>query len=143
MSVNPKEIAGSKKPPLRLVPPVTAILQSRVMELGAGKYGPYNWREEPIRLSFYLEAILRHTLAKLDGENLDSESGMPHEAHVLADCSIILDALTAGTLIDDRPPAGGAAEVLLALMSGRSMEERREFFEKLHAKAKAMNDAQG
>lgn len=112
---NPKDRIGLTKPPLRLVPPAALIYMSRVMGLGADKYGPYNWREKAVRRTVYLEAALRHLLQALDGEDIDTESGMPHEAHAASCMAIVLDALAYGNLIDDRPVAGPAATLIAEL----------------------------
>lgn len=113
--VNPKDLLGLKKPPLRLVPAAAIIYMSRVMALGAEKYGPYNWRTKKIRRTVYLEAAMRHMIQALDGEDLDPESGMPHEAHAAACMGILLDALATGNLVDDRPTPGAAAELIREL----------------------------
>jgi hypothetical protein len=112
---NPKDRLGAKKPPLTLVPPALLIYTSRVMALGAAKYGPYNWREKKVRLTVYIEAAMRHLMALFDGEDTDPESGMPHSAHAAACMGIILDALATGNLIDDRPTKGAAARLLADL----------------------------
>lgn len=52
----------------------------------------------------YLNAMLRHIHATLDGEDKDPESGKSHLAHVSACCLILLDSAKYGNLIDDRPP---------------------------------------
>lgn len=113
--VNPKDLLGLKKPPLRLVPPAALLYMSRVMALGAEKYGPYNWRTKKIRRTVYLEAAMRHIVQALDGEDTDPESGMPHEAHAATCMGILLDALATGTLVDDRPTPGAAAELIREL----------------------------
>lgn len=82
------------------------------MELGAAKYGAYNWRSKKVRRMVYLAAALRHLAADLDGEEIDSESGQPHLAHALACMAILLDARSTGNLIDDRPPKGAAAQTI-------------------------------
>lgn len=112
---NPKDRLGLKKPAVRLVPPAGILQTSRAMELGAAKYGPYNWREKEVRLSVYLEAAMRHLMAKQDGEDLDPESGAPHEAHAAACMMIVLDAAAGGQLIDDRPKPGPAPALIKAL----------------------------
>jgi hypothetical protein len=112
-TTNPKDALGLRKPPLRLIPAPALLYLSRVMGLGAVKYGPYNWRGKPVRFTVYLEAAMRHILSALDGENIDPESHMPPEAHAMACMAIILDARATGNLIDDRPPPG-AAEKLIA-----------------------------
>jgi dATP/dGTP diphosphohydrolase len=110
--INPKDALGLKKPPLRLVPSSALFYMARVMGLGAAKYGPYNWRERKVRRSIYLEAAMRHILSALDGEDIDPESGVPHEAHAAACMGIVLDALATGNLVDDRPVKGAAARLI-------------------------------
>lgn len=105
--MNAKDVQGLKKPPLRLVPPVLLLYVSRAMAHGVKKYQtPYNWREAPVRHTVYLEAAMRHLLQALDGEDVDAESGLPHEAHVAACMAILLDAHHAGSLEDDRHKSG-------------------------------------
>lgn len=55
---------------------------------------------------------MRHIMAILDGEDLDQESGAPHQAHVAACMAIILDAAEVGNLVDDRPLAGTASDLM-------------------------------
>jgi hypothetical protein len=112
---NPKDLLGVKKPSLHLIPAAALLYESVVMKLGAEKYGAYNWRSNKVVLSVYLDAARRHMLAKLDGEDNDPESGMPHEAHVRACMGIILDAHATGNLIDDRPAPGAAARLIAEL----------------------------
>ena len=109
---NPKHAAGLAKPPLHLVPASAQVIESMVFKLGAKKYGPMNWRESPVVRSIYLDAAMRHLLALMDGQDVDEESGLPHEGHVRACMAILLDARAAGKLIDDRPPNGPVAAVL-------------------------------
>lgn len=118
---NPKDIAARAKPPLALVPPALTLYVSKAMETGAKKYGPYNWRSTKVKHTVYLEAALRHILAALDGQKLDPESGIPHEAHAAACMGIILDARETATLINDLPPKGPAAEII-AQMTEKKVE---------------------
>jgi hypothetical protein len=113
MSENPKDSIGITKPNLNLVPPVANIIESVVMGLGAKKYGPYNWRESGVKASIYVAAAQRHLAQWLDGETTDPESGVSHLAHVRACMGIMLDADSIGKLIDDRPPKGASASVIL------------------------------
>lgn len=124
-TTNPKDLIGLLKAPLRLVPPALAIWVSQVMKLGAKKYGPYNWRDKKVRQTVYLEAIERHLLALRDGEDLDPESGKPHEAHIAACCAIVLDARANDCLIDDRyiTHKRGAAARLLSEAVEKEKEE--------------------
>lgn len=112
---NPKDLAGQSKPQLWLIPPVAEIEEALVMELGAKKYGPYNWRGKPIKLTVYVAAMKRHMAAMVDGQWLDPESGRPHLAHIRANTGILLDAAAGGWLIDDLPTPGMAASLLKEL----------------------------
>lgn len=109
---NPKDLIGVTKPQLHLVPPAASLRMAKVLELGATKYGPYNWREKAVRTTVYLSAAMRHLAQALDGEDFDPESGQPHEAHVAACMAILLDAADHGNLKDDRPTPGPAVRVI-------------------------------
>lgn len=111
--MNPKDIAGQSKPQLHLIPAAALPVVARVMELGARKYGPYNWREKPIAHTAYISAAMRHLLAFLNGEDLDPESGQSHIAHAAAGLLILEDAMRVETAKDDRPKraAGCAGEI--------------------------------
>lgn len=109
---NPKDIIGSDKVPMSLVPPVTmAYLAVGHLE-GDLKYGRVNWREAGVRTSIYLDALLRHVEKFRDGEWADSVTGVPHLANALCCLSIIIDAHHAGKLVDDRPKAASSSEVI-------------------------------
>lgn len=109
---NPKDSIGDTKPDLSLVPPALMIHVAKVMELGAVKYGPYNWRDNKVRCRVYLAAAMRHLQQYLDREDVDPESGQPHIAHAASCCGILLDALATDSLIDDRPKAGAASKLI-------------------------------
>lgn len=112
LGANPKDALGYKKPNVTLVPSTAILYCAKVMELGAKKYGAYNWRANAVNRTVYLAAAMRHIMQSLDGEELDPESGMPHEASAMACMAIILDALATGNLIDDRPIKGTASKVI-------------------------------
>jgi hypothetical protein len=111
--MNPKEKFGTAKPPIQLIPPSFLVQTSKAMELGAVKYGPFNWRGEAVSRMIYYGAALRHILQAIDGEDMDPESGVPHEAHVAACMAIILDAHSIGKLVEDRPAVKGASAELI------------------------------
>lgn len=114
---NPKKRYGDLKPPLALIPPVALVQESRAFAEGARKYGPYNWRITKVEAMTYAHAILRHTMAYIDGEDVDPETpaNTPHLALVRACAAILLDATECGALIDNRPPPGQAAPLIRRL----------------------------
>ena len=109
---NPKDRVGAGKPPLHLIPPAAEILEAVVMGLGARKYGEYNWRTSKVRATVYIAAAKRHLAQWLDGQDDDSESSVSHLAHARACLGVLLDAIATGNVIDDRPTAGPAAELI-------------------------------
>lgn len=115
--VNPKDLIGVTKSPLRFVPPALSIFVAPAMADGARKYTWFNWRKKKVRYSIYIEAIERHLLALKDGEDFASDSGIHHMAHIGANVAIIADAMAGGHLIDDRPDVAGPASKMLAEQS--------------------------
>lgn len=100
---DPKKKAGDLKDPLHLLPTVALRETAHVLKLGADKYGVYNWRtSEGVKACTYTAAVMRHLIQFMDGEDTDQESGRSHLAHIMATCSILLDAEHTGKLIDDR-----------------------------------------
>ena len=63
----------------------------RVLEHGARKYSPDNWRKVPDLVERYTNALLRHQTAILLGEDLDPESGLPHAYHVLCNALFLAE----------------------------------------------------
>jgi hypothetical protein len=58
----------------------------RVLMFGAIKYTPDNWKKGMPKKHF-LNSAMRHLVALMDGEEVDSESGLPHSAHLM--CNIM------------------------------------------------------
>jgi hypothetical protein len=58
-----------------------------VLEYGANKYAPDNWRKVDDAHSRYVNAAMRHLVTYMQGEAKDEESGMSHLAH--AACSLL------------------------------------------------------
>lgn len=114
--MNPKDQVGAKKAPLRYVPSALVIGVSEAMDIGQRKYGPFNWREQPVSAMTYVEAIQRHLAAWVDGQDVAEDTGVHHLKHIGASVGILLDALgIPGGLLDDRPTKGPAADLLRAL----------------------------
>ncbi len=122
LGTNPKDIIGVTKLPLRFLPASSLAFLSRVMELGANKYGPFNWRSNNVKTTVYYEAALRHIWSALDGEDLDPESGMPHAAHAMACMAILLDAQATGNLVDDRYAPGAFGKLVKEMVNDKTTE---------------------
>lgn len=112
MGANPKDLVGDKKTPYKYVPKVGIAVMARVMELGAKKYGPYNWRDNTVRMTVYIDAARRHLDLLEYGEDTDEESKVDHAAHVMACMNILLDAAASGNLMDDRYKDPGVVAML-------------------------------
>lgn len=111
---NPKTRFGVAKPQLSLIPGLARVLVAEAFRDGALKYGPANWRVDPVTTSTYLNAAERHIAAWQDGEEEAQDSGVHHLAHAAGCLMILLDAQAAGTLQDDRPPAAPTADLIKA-----------------------------
>lgn len=108
---NPKDLIGSNKLPLGLVPTITKALTALGLLEGHLKYGLVNWREAGVRFSIYKDALERHMEKLAGGEWADPTTKVPHLGNAMACLTIIADAVYAGKLIDDRPkPTSGYVE---------------------------------
>lgn len=112
---NPKTKYGKSKPAIGLIPGPALLYIADAFGDGAKKYGPANWRVDPVSASTYINAALRHIHSWFDGEERAEDSGVHHLGHAAACLAIVLDSQTQGTLVDDRPPAGRTAELIKAL----------------------------
>ncbi|MEO1035241.1 MAG: dATP/dGTP diphosphohydrolase domain-containing protein [Pseudomonadota bacterium] len=107
MNENPKAIAARKlqKKPSKLIP--WRILEGvgRAMQEGQ-KYGKYNYRQQPILATTYVEAIFRHAMlewaAGIDEDPDPNSEGLHPLYKVIANCIVVLDSIEEKTLIDDR-----------------------------------------
>ena len=66
-----------------LLPKGTITEVLKVLEFGAKKYAPDNWKKVDNAQTRYYDAALRHITAWHEGEKLDSETGVSHIAHAL------------------------------------------------------------
>lgn len=101
---NPKEIIGSKKLSMSLVPWTLMVCAARAFLEGALKYGRFNWRIAGVSASTYLDAIKRHLAKWENGQNCDPKTRVHHLDNAIACLAIIRDAELYGMLTDDRPP---------------------------------------
>lgn len=109
---NPKDLIGTDKVPLSLVPATSIAYQALGHLEGHLKYGKVNWREAGVKFSIYLDACLRHLKKLEDGEWADPQTKVPHLGNALASLGIIVDAYECGKLIDDRPKQGAGAATI-------------------------------
>lgn len=82
--------ADKGKLELSLVNPELVKAVAEVRMYGTEKYGDSeNWRKvEPKR---YVDALYRHLLAYIEGNEVDEESGLSHLAHMACNISFLLD----------------------------------------------------
>ena len=78
---------------LTLVPVYLIYAVAAVREYGSQKYhDPDNWKKvEPQR---YKDALYRHWLAYLSGEELDEESHLPHLWHIATNVAFLIELET-------------------------------------------------
>lgn len=83
-----KADAGKIRP--TLVPASLVNAVAAIREYGCQKYhDPENWRKvEPQR---YRDALYRHWLAYLGGEEKDEESGLPHLWHMACNLAFLIE----------------------------------------------------
>lgn len=110
-STNPKDLIGITKVQVGLFPSAAIIEGAEAMTDGL-KYGAYNWREHPVLMTIYLDAMQRHLMCLRDGEDDAEDSKVSHIGHILGCAAIIADAKACGNLIDDRPHKGAASALL-------------------------------
>ena len=90
MEMNQDVKADQGKPRPTLVPVSLIKAVTAIMEYGCKKYhDPENWRKvEPQR---YRDALYRHWLAYLGGEETDKESGLPHLWHLACNVAFLIE----------------------------------------------------
>lgn len=99
---NPKTALGIRKPSTFYTPYAPYMEYSLVHMQGAFKYGHFNWLDDPVSISTYTDAALRHIALYLGGQRNASDTGLHHLAHAMTCLSIVIDAEVHNTLIDDR-----------------------------------------
>lgn len=87
MSLGRKDDGG--KAPWHLVPWSGLRQVVDVLDFGAKKYAPGNWRHVEGARERYFSAALRHLTAWFQGEKNDAETGLSHLAHA-ACCLLFL-----------------------------------------------------
>ena len=92
--------SGKRRMDLLPVGPLWAVAD--VLTFGAAKYDPQNWRRGMDWSRLYA-AAQRHLTAFWNGEDLDSESGLPHLAHAACCLMFLLEFENTHPELDDRP----------------------------------------
>lgn len=109
------------KPDLSLLPYTFEVAVARVMEKGAAVYGRDNYRNGHTATNI-VGSMKRHIGKFLSGEDMDTDSGEPHLAHIAANCLMALEQIRLGTFKDDRWK--GEAAPVLPLPTGAPPADR-------------------
>jgi hypothetical protein len=73
-----------------LIPPIATKALAEVLTFGAQKYAPNDWMKVPNAKERYLDALIRHLEAYRSGELIDSDSSLPHLAHLMTHAAFLL-----------------------------------------------------
>ncbi len=109
---NPKDMVGSSKLMMGLVPDTIVAETALAYMEGMLKYGRANWRIAGVRSSIYHDALRRHLAKWWNGENADPKTRVKHLSSIIACAGILLDAELCGELTDDRPPAAPIGDLI-------------------------------
>jgi hypothetical protein len=109
---NPKQAYGDKKPPLSYFPMAALLEGLEALYDGKLKYGPFNWRDNPVEAMTYVDAAFRHLKLFSVGEEQTRDTLVSNLGAVIACCAILLDAQAHGTLIDNRRHSTVDADLL-------------------------------
>lgn len=91
-----------EKPLMALMPASALEEEGMVWTFGARKYGNWNW-SKGIAYTRVISAIFRHLMAIMRGEDIDSESGLLHAAHIRCNAGMLIEFHKQGrTDLDDR-----------------------------------------
>ena len=89
------------KPRIELVDTYAIEQLGHVLAFGAKKYGENNWTKG-IKYTKLAGSALRHLFAFLRGIDNDHESGLPHLAHAMCCCMMLLGTTKRHPEMDDR-----------------------------------------
>jgi hypothetical protein len=123
-SVDPNPITegikhDSSKPDFSLLSPLALTQLTRVLDFGARKYAPHNWRKG-IDQTRLLSAAMRHLVAFSSGQDNDPETGLPHMAHVMCCAMFSIELMQSQTNLDHRYEYDSAMiRQLEALLAGK------------------------
>lgn len=92
------------KPKISMVLEATKAINgcAQVLMKGAEKYERNNWKKG-LALSGVIDSMQRHVASFLEGEDWDSETGLPHVDHILCNALFLSELFhTKKELCDDR-----------------------------------------
>lgn len=89
------------KAPIHLIPVEAITGMANAFLMGIEKHGKHKFREG-IQYTELIDSIMRHTLAFLNGEDNDKESGMPHTWHIGANFAMLEYQRVHHKELDDR-----------------------------------------
>lgn len=72
-----------------------------VLAFGAQKYAPYNWKKG-LPVTEIIASMLRHVAAISQGEDIDSETGLPHADHIQCNAMFLSWMMKNRPDMDDR-----------------------------------------
>lgn len=105
-----KETSG--KVPVELIPWAPVLSMCQVLQFGALKYDDWNWYKGVPMMSL-MGSCLRHAFKWICGEDNDDESGLPHLAHMMCNCTFILQFILEGRKeLDNRKEMPGLMSLL-------------------------------
>lgn len=84
-----------------LIPTSLGSAVARVLEFGANKYGDNNWRKG-LKWGRVYAALQRHLADFWSGNDLDSESGLPHLYHAACNIAFLIEFYEKRKDLDDR-----------------------------------------
>lgn len=80
--------------------PSVVEVMAHIMTLGAAKYGDLNWKKGGKPDKEYLDSMMRHLMAFLNGEVLDPDSGCAHLGHAIWNLCALLELNHSDNLVD-------------------------------------------
>ena len=93
----------SLKPRMSLVPQLAKYIIGKVSTYGEEKYDSFNWMNG-FKWTILADAIDRHYIPYMCGEDNDPESGLPHLAHLAWNAMAALENCYLHPELDDRAP---------------------------------------
>lgn len=105
-----------------LVPTSLVSSVARILELGARKYGDHNWRKG-LKWSRVYAALQRHLADFWEGNDLDSESGLPHLYHAACNIAFLIEFYEKRKELDDRYKKEDSYQTKVVYVNSKTGEE--------------------